>query len=400
MRELLKKDISIKAVSILLAVLFWLYVLNVDNPYVLRRISIPLKIENESALQEKGLVLKNKINPTVDITVRGREEIVNNLSSNDFVAVLDFSKIKSDSDKYLRVEGPYHNIKDIAIPVVSPRVINLELEKISKNSFPVEVKLEGNLKENYKILNFTVTPEYVTFEDVESLIKNVASVRSVVDINGLDRDIDRKIECKVYSKDGKEITSLSKNLTVNLKLEVAKEVPITLVVNGRPAEDYVETLRTVTPQKALIKGTPEVLARVSELKTEPVDINDIRQSLSTNAKLNLPEGVVLVDMPREVAVNVGIEKLVNREINIAREDIAVLNAGLMNWEIRTENVVITVKGRQIDVDSLGISSLRPTVDVQGLEEGTHTVPLKINLPSSCKLIGEYQVEVRITSPQQ
>ena len=51
MNELMKKDISIKAVSIFLAVLFWLYVLNVDNPYQLKRIPVQVKIENESSLQ-------------------------------------------------------------------------------------------------------------------------------------------------------------------------------------------------------------------------------------------------------------------------------------------------------------------------------------------------------------
>lgn len=400
MNKVLRKDISIKAVSIFMAVLFWFYVLNVDNPYVLRRIPIQLKVENENALQEKGLVLKSKYNTTIEITVRGREEIINSLNASDFIAVLDFSKVKSADDKTIRIDGPYHNIRDITIPVVSPRFINIELEKIKKNSFPVEIKLEGSLKENYKILNMKVTPENVTFEDVESLIKTIGSVKAVVDINGLDRDLDRKIECKVYNKEGKEITALSKDLTVNLKLEVAKEVPITLVVNGNPARDHVEVLRAINPQRALIKGPPEILDRIYELKTEPVNIDNITQSINTAGKIKLPEGVILVNTPKEVAVNVEVEKLVNKEFTVAKSDINVFNTGLMGYEIMTENVVVTVKGKKVDVESLSLSSLKPSIDIGELKEGTHRVSLNIYVPTTCELVGEYDVEVKITKPQE
>jgi len=397
MNELMKKDISIKAVSIFLAVLFWLYVLNVDNPYQLKRIPVQVKIENESSLQEKGLVLKNHINSTVEVTVRGRKEILETLSPSDFVVTIDFSKIKSDEDKYLRIEGPYHNINDITIAAVSPRVINLDLEKIRKNSFPVEVQLEGALKNNYKILDYKVAPQNVTFEDVESVISTVASVKAVVDINGLDRDINRQVECKVYNKEGKEIASLSKNLRVDFILEVAKEVPIDLVITGKPAADYVEVSRKLSPQTALIRGAPEILDKINKLETEPISIENIEQSIDLTSKIKLPEGVSLVNTPKDVEVNVEVEKLVSKEFVIARDSINVFNSGMLTCEINTESVTVTVKGRMRDINTLTLDRIVASVDVGELSEGTHKVPLNIVLPPNYELIGEYNVEVKITN---
>jgi YbbR domain-containing protein len=397
MNELMKKDISIKAVSILLAVLFWFYVLNVDNPYELKRIPINVRIENESSLQEKGLVLKNNIDSTIEITVRGRKEILESLSPSDFIATIDFSKIKSDEDKYLKIEGPYHNINDISIATVSPRVINLELEKIRKNSFPVEVQLEGTLKDNYKILDYKIAPQNIMFEDVESLISNVASVRAVVDINGLDRDVNRQVECKVYNKEGKEIPSLSKNLRVDFVLEVAKEVPIDMVIIGQPAGEYVEVSRTVNPQTALIRGAPEILDKVTEIETEPISIENIEQSIVVPGKLKLPEGVSLVNTPKDAEVSVEVEKLLTKEFIIPRDSISILNEGALACDINTQSVSITVKGKLRDLNALTQNRINAAIDVGELREGTHIAPLSISLPPGFELVGEYSVEVKITN---
>ena len=75
MNDLFKKDITIKIVSVLIAVLFWLYVYNTaDNPYNSKTFTnIPLKIENESSLDEKGFEIKNRYKTSIDITIRGRQ---------------------------------------------------------------------------------------------------------------------------------------------------------------------------------------------------------------------------------------------------------------------------------------------------------------------------------------
>jgi YbbR domain-containing protein len=399
MNDLLKKDIVIKIVSVLLAILLWLYVLNIDNPYKNKPLTIPIKVENINTLQEKGLALKNdNFTRNVEVIIRGREEVLNKISPGDFQAILDFSKVKSVDDKTLKIDFIY-DIDDITITVMIPRSVNIELEKIEKKAFPLQVELTGQPKENYKIINMTQVPESVTLEDVESVINQVASVKSFIDISNLDDDKTVKQECKVYDKNGKEITKLSKNLSVEVKLEVAKEVPVNLVVTGKPAQDYLEGAKKISPEKVLIAGPKEIVSGIAGLKTEPVSIENSRENVSTKTAISLPEGVRLVNSPKEVLVNITIESLVNKSFTIAKDDIAILNFSdeeLLDFEIVTESVEITLKGKQADLQNISAARMKPSIDVGGLEEGTHSVPLNIELPAGVRLLEKRNIEVKIT----
>lgn len=398
MNDLLKKDIVIKIVSVLLAILLWLYVLNIDNPYKNKPLTIPIKVENINTLQEKALALKNdNFTRNVEVIIRGREEVLNKISPGDFQAILDFSKVKSVDDKTLKIDFIY-DIDDITITVMIPRSVNIELEKIEKKAFPLQVELTGQPKENYKIINMTQVPESVTLEDVESVINQVASVKSFIDISNLDDDKTVKQECKVYDKNGKEITKLSKNLSVEVKLEVAKEVPVNLVVTGKPAQDYLEGAKKISPEKVLIAGPKEIVSGITGLKTEPVSIENSRENVSTKTAISLPEGVRLVNSPKEVLVNITIESLVNKNFTIAKDDIAILNFSdeeLLDFEIVTESVEITLKGKQADLQNISAARMKPSIDVGGLEEGTHSIPLNIELPAGVRLLEKRNIEVKI-----
>jgi len=404
MKNVMKKDISIKIISVLIAVIIWFYVLNIDNPYDNITLTIPISFDNRDTLLEKGLVLKDKdLRQNIDVTIRGRKEVIKNISINNFVISADFSKVKSEKDTKLQIEGPFYDMKDISVQSVNPRTINIQLEKIKKNTFPVEVVLNGNLAKDFKIVSKTQTPEFVELEDIQSLINTVDSVRAVVDINNLDKDLVIKKECKVYNKDGKEIPELSKNCTVDVVLSVAKEVPITVIVKGKPAEDYIEGLMKINPEKALIKGTPETLSKISDLKTEPIDIENLDKSVNVASLIVLPKGVTLVDIPQEVAVDITIEQLARKEFTIARDSIMLLNSnsnGLLSYDIKTESINLVVKGKQRDLSTLSLDNIGPYIDVGNLEEGLHKLPLKVNLPVIFNLLQEYQVEVKIDRNQE
>lgn len=403
-RDIFKSDITIKIISVLLGILLWLYVLNIDNPYEEKSLTIPLSIENRNVLQEKSLSLLNEdnINRNVEVIVRGRKEVINNVKSSDFEAVVDFAKIESEKDKTLRVEL-HHDIDDITISLLVPRSINIKLENIVKGDFAVDVEVTGKPKEGYKVINMTQIPEEVTIEDIESIIETVGSIRSVVDISGLDKDKTIKKECKIYNKEGKEIPTTDKNLSVEVKFEVAREVPIVPALKGKPANDYVEGHKILNPDKALIAGPSDIISNITELKTEPVDISNTKGNINVTSLINLPEGVRLIDTPKEVSVNVIIEELVEKKLTVQKDLISFENFAkdnTLDYNVLADSVEVTVKGRRASINSITESSLKPIVNVSGLNEGTHQLLLKFTIPLDVKLIGEPKTDVKISKKPQ
>lgn len=401
MNDLFKKDMKIKIVSVLIAFLFWLYVSNVSNPFTTKTFyNIPVKIENENFLDENGYTIKNTYRTSIDVTIRGRQEAIDKIRTSDFETSLDFSQIKSVNDKNLKITEPVCTTqKDVTIVSYSPTSIDVQLARNKSGTFAVELKPNVTMKPGYILLKTTLSPESMPIFGEESIINSVGSIKANLDIKDLDRDTTKVIQCKVYNKEGKEISGLSNDLKVSVKLEVAKEVPVSLVTRGRLAVDYVETLRIIDPVKALITGTVEALADISDIKTEQVDIDKINNNFTVSVPLVVPEGVKLINMPEKTTVSINVEKLVLRDIELVNNDISILNAtndGSLAYEVKTDKLVLQLKGRQADVNVIKLENLKPAVDVAGFNEGTYKLPLNINLPPQVKLMQQANVEVKIS----
>jgi YbbR domain-containing protein len=399
MNELLKKDITIRILAVVFAVLLWLYA----NPIENKPFTVQLSILNENTLKDREIMLEDHNFPsTVEITVRGRTDRIANLRDNDFYAALDFSKVSSHQDSELEIDGPIYRGKEEGITIVSVknRKIKVNLEAIGDNPLKVDVVATGKMIEGYKVAKSTVIPDIVQIEGKQSLVELVESVRVYVDINKLDRDKTYyKQTCKLYDKNNKEITGLNKP-TVEVKVEVAKEVPVIPVIKGIPAKDHVhmDSLKKVKPERVAITGAPELLAKITELYTEPVDIENLSKSSDITAILKLPDGVKLFEMPKEVTVNITIEQLSEKGFTIDRSAIGINNIDFdnpLNYTIVPEKLDITVKGQRQVLDRINVIALKPNIDVKGLAAGNHTVPLVVTLPAGVRLIQDYTVDITV-----
>lgn len=400
-----RKDLKIKIASAFIAILFWAYVSNYNNPFVSQPIyNIPITIENENYPEQNGFTIKNTLRTYVDVTIRGRKDAVSRVRATDIQATLDFSQIKSVNDKKLRLSEPICTQKDVVIESYTPQFIDIQLARSKSGSFPVELKPNITMKDGYVLIGTSVSPETVLLPDVEeSLLDSVGSIKAPLELKDLDRDTTKQVQCIVYDKSGREIKELSKGLRVEAKVQVAKQVPVSLVTRGRLATDYVEMLRVIDPVNVLVTGPVDTLKSLTDIKTEQVDIDKLSSNLTAKVPLVLPEGVKLASPIKDITVNISVEKLITKDITLTNSDISVLNAnndGTLVYKITPDSVLLQFKGRQSDLNAIGPEILRPAVDVAGLSEGTHKLPLNISIPSQAKLVKPVEIEVRIEKVPQ
>jgi YbbR domain-containing protein len=401
-RDIFKKDITIKIGAVLIAILFWLYVYNNANPFTTTTFrNIPLKIENQASLSDNGYIIKNVYKNSIDITIRGRQDAIDKVRSTDFEATLDFSQIKSLNDTSIKISYPYCSQKDVVVESFQPGTIDIQLARNKSNNFHVELVNNITLKPGYKLLKTVLNPETITIVNEEALIDSVGSIKAVIDTKDLDRNVVKKVGCKVYNVEGKEITGI-RNLSVDVSVEVAKEVPVTLVTKGKPAADYVETLGLVTPDTVLITGPPDQLAQITDLKTEPIDIENIKQDLNVTPVIKLPAGIKFAETQKDIAASITVEKLGLKDMSVSKNDIRLINTaidGSLNYEILTESIALQLKGRISDLDGIRLDTILPSIDAAGLTEGTHRLPLGIILPPQVKLMQDAFIEVKIVKAE-
>lgn len=398
MSDLFKRDSTVKIISVLFAVFLWFFVLDSTNPIITNDLNVPLRIENEDVLKSKDIVIKDANFPkTVTISLRGREDKIKRINSSQIEAIVDLGKVKDVSTGLLFVEV-YGIPKSISFESVIPKVVNFKLEKIGENPFPVEVVTTGAPKLNYKVTGISVSPQTLSIEATDSVINSIGQVKALVDITGIKSDSVFRVMCKVYDKKGNEMLEFDNKYNVDVKVEVAKEVPIIPVVKGKPAKDFVDGVHKVSPDKALITGDSEVVDQIDNLKTEPIDIENFSESTTKIANIVLPNGISLVNTQKTVYVSIVIEPLAVKNYVINPEDIMLENemtGAPLTYKILSDNISISVKGTVEELDKIVESGLKPSIDVTGLGEGTYKRLLKVVLPSTLQLAEDVEVEVEV-----
>lgn len=87
----------------------------------------------------------------------------------------------------------------------------------------------------------------------------------------------------------------------------AKTVPVRVALLGTPAKGHRVVSTEVTPSTVAVEGPKSEVARVSLLRTEPIEIYGLDSGITQEVRLNLRGRNIRVSTP-EVTVKIGIQK--------------------------------------------------------------------------------------------
>lgn len=140
-------------ISILLALVFWLYVRAEVNPsgtITLR--NVPVQLSGVSVLTQQGLTVSNLSADTVTLRLEAPASVQDDLYQyrDDVSVVLDVSRCEEGENR-LRYEISYPqnvNQDSIVTQSRSPEVITVTVEKLYTKTFTVEFQLEGSVAED------------------------------------------------------------------------------------------------------------------------------------------------------------------------------------------------------------------------------------------------------------
>lgn len=380
-----KRDIGIKVVSVFFAILLWLFVLNnVDNPFEKKNLDVGITVLNQASLEEKNLGLNSQLPQTyVQVEVKGRKDRNLLISAADIEATVDFSTIKDAGEKELPIKVS-SKIDGVDVTLIKPKTLSVHVEKVIQKTIPITVTQSGKMKENYKITKITPQPDNIVVEGVESLVNQATNAKTVLDVNNINKSITLKKDYKVYTDKGDEISELGKNGSVEVTVEVAKEVNVIPTIKGKPAKDYVITGYTTNKDRVLVTGFPEQLDQISDLSTEVVNVENISKNSDIISFIKVPDGIKLVDTQKDITVSVKVEQLKTKDFTVNKSAIVLQNTDNTNftYAVVPDSYKFTLKGLDKDLNSLDISNIKVTVDLTGATEGTVSLPVNIILPNN------------------
>lgn len=99
-----RQRFGLAAFSVVLAVFFWLYVQVTVDPVTTRVFNVPLTYRGTEIARDRGYGIQQYPVTTVQVTLKGRSELLNGITANDLTAYVDVSKASEEGLVELPVE--------------------------------------------------------------------------------------------------------------------------------------------------------------------------------------------------------------------------------------------------------------------------------------------------------
>lgn len=386
MDNILRNNMSIKLISILVAVLLWMYVISEQNPYIIHIYrDVPVKLNN---LDTANFALKEgEAGFKVSVRVRGRRATISELTK---------SEIKAEVNLRGRMEG--ENLIPVTVTVpdnvelldINPPEIMVTLETIIEKQVPIVVRLTGTPAGGFAAMDPSAKPGEAVLKGARSVVESVKSAFVSVDISGKNRDVKGNFPLRVVDEKNGEVKNITfRPETVDVTVPIVKKADVEVIpkITGSPAGGYAVSDITVVPLTLSVTGEDEVVESLNELYTEGLDITGLSQDIQKEVKVILPEGVRPVRGEKDtVTVFINIEKEVEGSLKITKEvDVINLQDG---YEAVIEPVEITLnfKGLRQFVDNVKEDDINIYVNLKNLKQGVYNAKLQVGVPENITLL--------------
>lgn len=392
--------------SIIVSILIWLFVLNYSNPIITRTIEIPLNIENQNAPTAKELINTTVTYPTVvSVTVKGRQETINNLLLSELSSSVDFKEVNNVGSNILKVSKPVSKRFGISVEDYYPKQIEFMFDKRAEKYLDVRLIYDNSLlKEGYKFINVTAEPDSIPVSDLATVVEQLDEIQVNISDSIGARTIDGNKTAAFIGRyimnNGEDASHYFKNtVTITVKIEVAKEVPVVYNVVGAPNSDFYLDSVNLTAKTVLLQGSAADLRQITQIDIGTFDITGRTTDLVSEVQLSqyIPDGVSIYGN-NKTTLTAKIELYQIKEFEIT--DTILSKPGMepdtYKYVISPGTFVIKVKGKAKDLETLQRSSLNPTLDLTDRNVGIYNIPLKVTLGNEFELIGEYIYEVNIS----
>lgn len=378
-------NIGLKILSIALAVVLWLIVVNIDDPTISKNFTVPVTIENAEYLTDMGEyfeVMDDTKN--VVFSVSGKRSYIEKLTGNDFKAVANMEKIDISEDLKtgtIPVEiTAVRYANQLSVSKI-PRYINVKLDDLANSQYMITPVTAGEPAEGCIVGKLSVSPNLIKLSGPKSELSKVHHVEAVINVTDMSSDVTGTVIPTLVDKDGNVIESANikksvDSVTVSAQILGTKEVGIVTGYTGTPADGYQFDSLVITPQTVMIQGTALGLNQVTNIAIPDyaVDItgasDKIIQTIDVNAYL--PEGVTVYGGDSKVRIEVSIARVETKVIDVPVSRINVIGLGEgLDIVFAEETIPVRVTGIEREIDVITANDLELNLDVSGQVVGRH-----------------------------
>jgi len=394
--------------SIILAVVFWLYVRAELDPQDSDWINnIPVEITGSAVLSRQGLTVSSLSMEKIDIQVEAPSSILTDLLRNkkDIKAVLDVSKCTEGENKLIYdIKLPTNiNTESIFTTGRKPDSILVTVDKLYSKTFDVELQLRGKIADGYIAGTPAINPETVIISGSVEQVSQISRVVAILEEEELKEQFAGDLPLTMLDSNGNVLTDLEVTLSsqsayVVLPVVIVKEVPLTISLTPGGGATKEDAEYEIEPKSIFVSGAEEDLKDLTEISLGSVDLAKVVGANVIQKEIVLDPSLENISGTTTASVMVTIEGLTTRSFDVTNISFSSVPNGY-RISSATQVKPVVVRGTEKALDQIDASQLRIVADLKNIAAiGTIPVPVKVYLDANSEVgvIGEYSIFVNIS----
>ncbi|MDM8237883.1 CdaR family protein [Pseudoflavonifractor phocaeensis] len=391
--------------SVLLAVLIWMYIRDVENPtqegtYY----GVEIQISGERVLEERGLTVASISQKTVNVTVNAPISVHNDLRGN-ITATVDVSQCTEPGEYQLTCTPKLPSNIDTtgAYFPDSAQVVTVVIDNLATETKTLELKLEGSVADGYQAGAPVFDPETVELSGTAEQLAQVSRAVVILEADGLKQSYSGRLPITLLDENDEPITDTNISMSeetayLTLPVGVMKEVPLTVsFIPGGGATGDGDVEVDIQPKTINVIGTEEAVAGLTEISLGSIDLSTVLDTSVITMPIRLSSALDNASGITEAQVTVTIKGLSTRSLDVSNIEITNVPDGYTVEKV-TQTRTIVIRGSESALEQVDPNQVWIVADMSKITAtGTNSVPVTVYLNASDEVgvVGEYKIVVNI-----
>ncbi|MGM9530941.1 CdaR family protein [Intestinibacter sp.] len=339
MIERLNKNLKIKMIALLSAIVLWMYVMAVVDPEDTKLYEdIPITITNLNEINDLDLVVDPDEELVASVYVKGNLSDLQKITAENINVYGTVNHpIEGQNQLYLRASASDKVTTDFKSDTI---VINLE--KVIEEERDITVNITGKYADNIDTVK--LQNEKVKISGPRSRIESVKYIQaSFTADKEYSSAYTADLTLEALDSNKKKVSDVNLEFdTVSAQISFLKQKEVKVnPVFSNSSSDLVEGQDfTLSPDVITIKGKSADIDNIDSINTNTIDINDF-ESNSKEIKLQLPEGVTCDK--DSVTINMSSESSLVDTFTYSGNELSLLNNSDENISLDNFDIPNTIK---------------------------------------------------------
>ena len=226
---------------------------------------------------------------------------------------------------------------------------------------------------------------------IRKVIEMVEDTLVVLDLLPADVAYDRGLSVRPVSVRPNQIE-------VHLEPVTERRVPVLQDVSISVAEGFAAFRPIVQPESVTVRGAQSEVASLTALQTESARFDGLRQTVTRQLAVLLPQGLSTVDLaPAQVLVTIEVDSLTQRQLVVQVKAVGPGSAGAV---VTPSTVRVVLRGARAVIQPLAPGDIVAVVTVDSRLTAPRSLPVEIRLPDGFEVTATADPRLVTVSPRE